>query len=281
MESKVVSEILKKNEPLLSRHLVLSRTVLDKLYEHGLLVDYMRRKIMMHPADRQVELLLRTIEQRGLSSLRKFLEVLKETGHGYLVDAILDTEAIPVSDLHAPNSTGPGEDYGNPGPANHRSGPGHMASLNSLLRMRQEQEQTTSRGGVLPRTMLTDPVAVGYPGGAGPIHPYHSPPSYPTNKEIVPSTLYNLEQVFNKQQKENEQAMVVLRQEELAIKQLMEQNARDQQKVRRKQFTVNDISKRLADINARASEIYDPTPHPSMSRYRLAQLNQIPWSTDQ
>ena len=87
-------------------------------------------------------------------------------------------------------------------------------------------------------------------------------------------------QVFNHQQKETEQAMVVLRQEEMAIKQLMEQNARDQQKVRRKQYTMSDLSKKLADINARASEMYEPAPHPHIGRYRLAQLNQIPWSVD-
>ena len=87
-------------------------------------------------------------------------------------------------------------------------------------------------------------------------------------------------QVFNHQQKESEQAMVVLRQEEMAIKQLMEQNARDQQKVRRKQYTMSDLSKKLADINARASEMYEPAPHPHIGRYRLAQLNQIPWSVD-
>lgn len=74
---------------------------------------------------------------------------------------------------------------------------------------------------------------------------------------------------------------MVLRQEEMAIKQLMEQNARDQQKVRRKQYTMTDLSKKLADINSKATEMYEPAPHPHIGRYRLAQLNQIPWSVDQ
>jgi hypothetical protein len=86
--------------------------------------------------------------------------------------------------------------------------------------------------------------------------------------------------VFSDQQKQNEQALVVLRQEEMAIKQLMQQNARDQQKLRRKQYAVDDMKKKLTELNARASEMYEPGPHPSMGRYRLAQLNQIPWSVD-
>ena len=53
----------------------------------------------MYPAHKQVPLLLESLENRGLPSLRKFLEVLKETGHSYLVETILDTEAIPVSDV--------------------------------------------------------------------------------------------------------------------------------------------------------------------------------------
>jgi hypothetical protein len=53
----------------------------------------------MYPTYKQVPLLLESLENQGLPSLRKFLMVLKDTGHGYLVDTILDTEAIPVSDI--------------------------------------------------------------------------------------------------------------------------------------------------------------------------------------
>ena len=60
----------------------------------------------MYPAYKQVPLLLESLEYRGLPSLRKFLEVLKETGHSYLVETILDTEAIPVLDVR-PDTTQP------------------------------------------------------------------------------------------------------------------------------------------------------------------------------
>ena len=60
----------------------------------------------MYPAYKQVPLLLESLEYRGLPSLRKFLEVLKETGHSYLVETILDTEAIPVYDVR-PDTTQP------------------------------------------------------------------------------------------------------------------------------------------------------------------------------
>ena len=83
-----------------------------------------------------------------------------------------------------------------------RRGPGHLASLGSLLRMRQEQ-QAAPRGSLVPRTLLTDPVMVGYQGpGAGTpgygaaaaAAPYRAPP-YAARKEDVPGTLYSLGQV--------------------------------------------------------------------------------------
>ena len=47
MDTRIVREILKKNEQFLRRHLVLSRTVLDKLHQQGLIADITRRKIMV------------------------------------------------------------------------------------------------------------------------------------------------------------------------------------------------------------------------------------------
>lgn len=70
----------------------------------------------------------------------------------------------------------------------------------------------------------------------------------------------------------------MLRQEEVAIRQLMEQNARDQGIIRRKQTAVQDIAARLRDIDSRAKIVYEPSPDPNIGRYRLAQLNRIPWS---
>nr|KAG5694662.1 hypothetical protein BaRGS_003940 [Batillaria attramentaria] len=301
MEPRIVNEILKRNEQFLRRHLVLSKTVLDKLHNQGLITDIIRRKILMYPAHKQVPLLLESLQNRGLPSLRKFLEVLRDTGHRYLADTILDTEAIPVSDVR-PDTTyarKSARDYSVPLRQTHTvhspvrgrdGGAGGVVSLAHLFRMRQDRE-AEPRGEIVPRTLLADPVAVGYAGGAGgggggggldwtPGGGSQYRSHYAARREDIPATLYSLGQVFTHQQKDNEQALVVLRQEEMAIKQLMEQNARDQQKVRRKQYAIDDMNKRLKDINARASDMYEPAPHPNIGRYRLAQLNQIPWSVD-
>ena len=53
----------------------------------------------MYPTYRQVPELLEHLRNRGLASLRKLLVVLKDTGHSYLVDALMNTEAIPVADI--------------------------------------------------------------------------------------------------------------------------------------------------------------------------------------
>ena len=65
--------------------------------------------------------------------------------------------------------------------------------------MRQEQEEAP-RGSLVPRTLLTDPLMVGYQapgggsGGYGAVAPYRPPP-YAARKEDIPATLYSLGQV--------------------------------------------------------------------------------------
>ncbi|RUS80326.1 hypothetical protein EGW08_011927 [Elysia chlorotica] len=184
VECYMVRAILRQNEFLLRRHLVLSSTVLDKMRASGVITDVLRRRIVGAPAVRQVEILLESLEDRGLHSLQKFLEVLKSTGHSWMVDVILDTDVAAAG------------------------------------------------------------------------------------------------QTFAEQESQNQQALSVLRQEAVAIRQLLEQNARDEANVRRKQAAVSDITSRLRDIHHRAREVCQPAPHPNIGRYRLAQLNQIPWSID-
>uniref|UniRef100_A0A0B7A090 CARD domain-containing protein n=1 Tax=Arion vulgaris TaxID=1028688 RepID=A0A0B7A090_9EUPU len=91
-ENHIVQTIIAQNEFLLRRHLVLSRSVLDQMKTSGLITDVTRRKILMEPAHRQVPTLLKSLEHKGLLSLRKFLDVLRNTGHGWMVDNILDTD---------------------------------------------------------------------------------------------------------------------------------------------------------------------------------------------
>ncbi|XP_025079172.1 uncharacterized protein LOC112555150 [Pomacea canaliculata] len=293
MEASIVREILKKNEDFLKRHLILSKTVLDKLHSNGLITDVIRRKILVYPGYKQVPLLLESMDYQGLHSLRKFIGVLRETGHRYLADLILDTEAIPVADLRPGTASYSGssftDDMGLTRPTRTVHSPvrGHKAvvSLGQLLRQREERD-VAPRGAVVPRTLLSHPLTSA-PYAVTDDAAYTWAPRAPraqthvvSRKEDIPSTLYGLGQVFTAQLQDNEQAMKVLRQEEMAIKQLLEQNARDQQKVRRKQYAIDDINKRLKDIGARASDMYDPAPDPNIGRYRLAQLNQIPWSVD-
>lgn len=45
MENRIVSNVLQKNSDFLSRHLVLSPTVLEKLQENGLISEYVKRQL--------------------------------------------------------------------------------------------------------------------------------------------------------------------------------------------------------------------------------------------
>ncbi|KAK3752521.1 hypothetical protein RRG08_032811 [Elysia crispata] len=321
VECYMVRAILRQNEFLLRRHLVLSSTVLEKMRASGVITDVLRRRIVGAPAVRQVEILLESLEDRGLHSLQKFLEVLKSTGHSWMVDVILDTDvaaagqperAVDDSQYH-PDRTNPGNSYTRPtatifpgsvtspkrravtfDPASvlkNGGGRGGGMSLADILKAREVKEETEDptlapRGVIHARTMLTDPTVMRQPVmmSAPGLMPFNTryqqlPPMY-DSKEEIPMTLYNLNETFAEQESQNQQALCVLRQEAVAIRQLLDQNARDEANVRRKQAAVNDITSRLRDIHHRAREVCQPAPHPNIGRYRLAQLNQIPWSID-
>lgn len=314
MESEVVivRTILRQNEVLLRRHLVLSKTVLDQLKSNGLITDVTRRKILLEPAHKQVPVLIGCLENRGISSLRKFLDVLRSTGHGWIVDHILDTDVSvgagrgrstddighryntsytrPQNLASAYFSNRRNNKYDPQRSDNRKSLTAYNTggyepaglSLGSLLKARDavDEPEPTARGTIHARTLLTDPVMMSAQVGRLPGLPSHHPIPFLRGREEIPLTLYGLNQAFSDQDQHNQQAMSVLRQEEIAIRQLMEQNARDQNNVRRKQAAVQDIVGRLKEIHNRAKDVYEPSPHPNIGRYRLAQLNQIPWSID-
>ncbi|GFR87225.1 hypothetical protein ElyMa_000741600 [Elysia marginata] len=171
------------------------------------------------------------------------------------------------------------------------NGRGGGTSLADILKARGAKEEAEDptlapRGVYHARTMLTDPTVLRQPVGLSapgllPFHVRHQGlPMMYDSKEEIPMTLYNLNETFAEQESQNQQALCVLRQEAVAIRQLLDQNARDEANVRRKQAAVTDITTRLRDIHHRAREVCQPAPHPNIGRYRLAQLNQIPWSID-
>ncbi|CAG5131198.1 unnamed protein product [Candidula unifasciata] len=312
-DTHIVRAILRQNEFLLRRHLVLSRSVLDQMKSSGLITDVLRRKILAEPAHQQVPLLLRSLENQGLHSLKKFLDVLKNTGHSWIVDIILDTDVTASGQTRTKDDTGyktaMTRPLGRITDISRRSGylslrpdlrksvtagvlpsggqRSNGLSLGALLKLREPAEpETTPRGVFNARTLLTDSISSGPEFGdqfrALPEFPPFGQQNtaYPRSNEDIPKTLYHLNQAFSEQEQRNQQALAILRQEEVAIRQLMEQNARDQGNIRRKQTAVHDIAERLRDIHSRARVIYEPTPNPNIGRYRLAQLNRIPWSID-
>ncbi|KAH9509445.1 hypothetical protein Btru_045905 [Bulinus truncatus] len=313
-EVYIVRAILRQNEFLLRRHLILSRTVLDKLKANSLITDVTRRKILLEPAHKQVKVLINSLENRGIQSLRKFMQVLKETGHGWIAEQLLDTDVtlggkgrstddISYRDRHHLNYTRPHpqttdyfsnrRDRADTVRGDNRKSfttglslsdrPENGLSLAALLKLREpaEEPEAAARGVIHARTLFTDPIAQGYPPQPATLPNYSRPAvAFPRSREEIPLTLYGLNQAFSDQDQKNQQALSVLRQEEVAIRQLMEQNMRDQGNVRRKQAAVQDIVGRLKDIHNRAKDVYEPSPHPNIGRYRLAQLNQIPWSID-
>lgn len=148
------------------------------------------------------------MDYQGLHSLRKFIGVLRETGHRYLADLILDTEAIPVADLRPGTASYSGssftDDVGLTRPTRTVHSPvrGHKAvvSLGQLLRQRDERD-VAPRGAVVPRTLLSHPLTSA-PYAVTDDAAYTWAPRAPraqthvvSRKEDIPSTLYGLGQV--------------------------------------------------------------------------------------
>ncbi|XP_041358999.1 uncharacterized protein LOC121375550 isoform X2 [Gigantopelta aegis] len=296
MEQRIVKNILKKNAEFLTRHLVLSPSVLDKMHTAGIISDVARKQIIFQVQRKQVPMLLQNLEGHGLVTIRKFLEVLRETGHSWLVGTILDTEAMSYEDVTPHNtrrepqiSSGrhPGlltPDW-NKRPAAVQLGnyvppldykPAQATSptyvsLGKLLDDRQklQDQPKPARGQLQPKVILEDVMNK-------PLQ-FTKANEASTFEEDVPTSLVNLQGYFKGQCVTNEQTLSVLKQEEVAIRELLEQNIRDQAKLRRNQHALGDIASRLEEIHVKAGDVYNPTTHAQLSRYRLAQLNQIPW----
>ncbi|XP_071086013.1 uncharacterized protein [Haliotis cracherodii] len=381
MENRIVSNVLQKNSDFLSRHLVLSPTVLEKLQENGLISEYVKRQLAFKDTDEQVPCLIESFSDRGLLTFRKFLAVLRETGHGWLVDVLLRSQALSYEEIASTD--------GQAGQVDFRQGSGLVGERSRLhgmtpehARMRLTSAHLRGRGGdvgggygdvglglrgvergglgdegyhgtgfgsggyersglvgggfersgsgrerggfvlgggrlaIGDRTsgcgydrsqfsllqnktppanlgsVLSDSrrvvgsgrfrgqVAPGALFSDGMRDPPRGPPLDMAGVSTgdIPGALLNLHDHFRNQSDTNEQNLTILKREEIAIKELLDQNNREQVKVRRNQGALTDIGRRLEEINVRTNEVYDPNVHNQISRYRLTQLNQIPWS---
>ncbi|XP_050417965.1 uncharacterized protein LOC126831485 [Patella vulgata] len=296
LEPRLTKGILKKNQAFLRRHLVLSRSVLDQLVDAGLIGDVMKRRILHMDANSQVPEVIRLLDDRGLGTLRKFLKVLRDTGSGWIADVLLDTDAIEYEELQREEGFDPREHYENRlvrynhgamkrydsaddlterhQPRNYGSYTARAPSPDSIRYPRvplydllnsKRKIQSDIKGRIRPGFFLS--------GGADPM-------TYRGNQtDEVPKILTGLEGHFKSQTDDNEVALSSLKQEEMAIRELMDQNRREQQKVRKNQYTLMDIGQKLKEVNIRTNEIHDPAKNAAVSTYRLSQLNQIPWAS--
>ncbi|XP_067670192.1 uncharacterized protein [Haliotis asinina] len=370
MENRIVSNVLQKNTDFLSRHLVLSPTVLEKLWENGLISEYFKRQLAFKDTDEQVPCLIESLSGRDLLTFRKFLAVLRETGHGWLVDVLLRSQALSYEEIASTDGeAGQGDFRQGSGLVGERSrlhgmtpeharmrltsahlrgrggdvgggyggaelglrgmergglggggyqgsgigvggydrsglggrelnglglGGGRLAigndcgydksrlsllqkrtpptNLGSILDDRRGVSSGKYRGQVSPGALLSDVMRDPLRGPAIDMGGV----SYGD----IPGALLNLHDHFRNQSDTNEQNLTILKREEMAIRELLDQNNREQVKVKRNQSALTDIGRRLEEINARTNEVYDPNVHSQISRYRLAQLNQIPWSNN-
>ncbi|ESO98881.1 hypothetical protein LOTGIDRAFT_231230 [Lottia gigantea] len=298
LEPRLARGILKKNEAFLRRHLVLSRSVLEKLVDVGLIGDVMKRRILHMDAMVQVAELIRLLDDRGLGTLHKFLQVLRETGSGWIADVLLDTDAIEYEDLTSRDEQfDPVDHYENRlNRYNHGALKRYDSADDLAMAPTKKYGPWTARAPSPDSSFRRSKVSLhdvlnsknnGYPDVRGQVRPgfflansgISGALSGGRSTNEVPKVINNLESHFRQQTNTNEVALSSLKQEEMAIRELMDQNRNEQQKVRKNQYTLMDINQKLKDVNIRTNEIYDPTENAAVSSYRLNQLNQIPWAT--
>lgn len=99
-------------------------------------------------------------------------------------------------------------------------------------------------------------------------------------KDIVDADdeLSKLKTYFEHQQSDTERVLNALKQEEVVIRELLEQNLKEQEQFRQNRSTLEEINRRVSEISSRTGYLADAVPRLSVSNFRLSTLNSLPWT---
>ncbi|XP_052057505.1 uncharacterized protein LOC127698190 [Mytilus californianus] len=258
-EDKIVNAVIDKNEGFLKRHMVLSSSIVGKLRTTGVLNDVANVRMKGESNESQVHILLSVLRRSGMRVFRKFIEVLRTSMDSWVADVILDTNVAETALM------------------------GKKYTLIDHINKEDYYEDTAS----------TEYKALD-------IIPYNIPQisdKYPSKRtisnlsekmaaiksmnprghDLVSSNqLQRMTTMFDSERQTQEATLAVLRQEENAIRELLDQNIKEQTQIRRNQRSLYEIDKKLKQISLETSQLSSPLPRSNRARERLMHIQRIP-----
>lgn len=107
---------------------------------------------------------------------------------------------------------------------------------------------------------------------------FHTLPQ-PTKIAEVPGQVQNLHRVFEERRLQIGSTLSILKQEEQAIKDILEKNVNEQRHLNKNQQAIYDISRRLQSIHHEAGQLLKSAPSGVIVRNRLDYLHGVPWNS--
>ena len=235
------------------------------------------------------------LRTRGLPAFQGFLNVLRMTFHGWIADDILDTyidisgtssangNILPVRDIlnqmhqnkvqseqfrykpvylaeseypYVPNIP---KSHSRPSETNERS-----SNIISDGRRQVRTEHRSRRHEYVPANK-------------------HDRHDRKESSEIslldqIPENLRDLETAFDTESTSTRKSISVLKQEEITIKALLQNNLREQQDLLSRQQALQEIKDKIKELNRTATQLYKPEPDAYVTRKRLQHLQRVPWT---
>lgn len=231
-------------------------------------------------------LLVACLKARGLPTFRRFLDVLRDTFHGWIADDILESH-IDVTNTSILNRS--------------------SVSVKDLI---TKDDDPIPRDKNITRDLKSQPYHSQKmpPFYAPTMYQYYSPGllfpahggwisspdvarrfaksayEYSRNRgrespvSQVPENLRDLQKTFQSEAASARKYLTVLRQEEVTIKALLQQNMRQQQEMLKKQEALTEATSKIKQINDSTSIIFKPEADLKQTRKRLSALQRVPWN---
>lgn len=243
---------------------------------------------------KQMSLLFVCLKTRGLPGLQGFLHVLRLTFHGWIADDIMDAQInrpgfhmaqYPVSVRAVINKALQDE---------LRSDPEYPLEKNivEITGKTKSYDKTKTRN-------FEQVDSYGEKGRAVPVHDsrhvdrrheYHrkrdkseerrtsrrSDGGHKSPLVKIPKNLWDLQLSFDTESAATRKSLAELKQEEMTIKTLLQQNLREQQEMLVKQETLVNINARIKEINKSAAQLFRPPPAAEVRRERIHILQRVP-----
>lgn len=247
MDLVTFRSVLDRKEGFLRRNLLITPAFLYRLQENGIITETTRQIMTGQSSMVQQDILLEILRKSDYLTFQRFLAVLRETHNKLCADALLD---IPFTESLYRNR------YLDTDPYTYKYRP-------TYDRIPHPPPPRVLSAGLPPKVCWTDTSPVLYtPTPTRTTLPYVSSATLPA--PLIP-TRYD-----------TDKAMVALKTEEYAIKDLLAQNNREQYCVRESERALIDLDYKMRDLQLRARELeVRPAVQAENARTRISRLNHV------